>query len=192
MRGKIVTVVGGLGILGIVLGSGILTLLLVPHPSSSWHAAGSGDAVRQAALRKGRTTGLTADLTTPSLSSNAGAAQPVPQGSPSDESQGQSPLSAHDGQPVSIMTIQNAFFTPNSLLAVKGQDISIELHAVDDTYGFNAPDLGIQFVVPQGQTVSVHLPTDKSGVFKFWDHLHPEPGDWSTWKARGTYTVQAP
>lgn len=102
-----------------------------------------------------------------------------------------SPIAADTQQPSGVITIQNGVFSHNSLLARVGQKIVLQLHAADNTYGFNMPDLGIQLTVPQGQTVSVPLPTDKTGSFKFWDHLHPESGDWTTWKTRGVFTVQA-
>lgn len=111
------------------------------------------------------------------------------QTAPADAAQAASPVAANTQQPADIVVIGHGRFSPNSLLAIHGQKIVLRLQATDATYGFTMPDLGIRVAVPQGQTVAVNLPTDQVGSFKFWDFLHPETGDWTTWTARGIFTI---
>ena len=63
------------------------------------------------------------------------------------------------------VTSENWKFTPNVIRVKKGEKITLSLQGVSGLHGFSVPDLGINIPVPQGQTVTVKLPTDKSGSF---------------------------
>ena len=65
------------------------------------------------------------------------------------------------------MTVENFTFSPNTISAKKGEKVTIRLTGVSGKHGFAVPDLGINTVVSEGQTVDVELPTDKSGRFNF-------------------------
>ncbi|MSR87546.1 hypothetical protein EXS70_05290 [Candidatus Peribacteria bacterium] len=65
------------------------------------------------------------------------------------------------------MTAELWKFTPNVIEAKQGEQITLEITSVSGTHGFSVPALGIKETVIQGNTVTVTLPTDKTGTFDF-------------------------
>lgn len=63
------------------------------------------------------------------------------------------------------VTSENWKFTPNVIRAKKGENITLSLQGLSGLHGFSVPDLGINVPVMQGKTVTVTLPTNKSGTF---------------------------
>ena len=56
-------------------------------------------------------------------------------------------------------------FSPATIMAKRGEKVTLQITAVNGTHGFSVPDLGINAAVAAGQTVTVTLPTDKAGTF---------------------------
>lgn len=56
-------------------------------------------------------------------------------------------------------------FIPDTITAKKGEDVVLQIEAVTGSHGLAIPELGVQVKIPQGQTVSVSLPTDTVGTF---------------------------
>jgi cytochrome c oxidase subunit 2 len=45
--------------------------------------------------------------------------------------------------------------------------VTLEITGVSRTHGLSVPELGINETVFQGKTISVNVPTDKTGTFDF-------------------------
>ena len=58
-------------------------------------------------------------------------------------------------------------FTPNSITLKRGEKVTLELTGVSGDHGIGIPDLGINQKFSAGETVSVAIPTDKTGSFNF-------------------------
>lgn len=58
-------------------------------------------------------------------------------------------------------------FTPSAITVKKGEKITLRLTSTDGRHGFAIPDLGINQDMPEGQIVSLDLPTDRAGTFAF-------------------------
>ena len=58
-------------------------------------------------------------------------------------------------------------FTPNVVRIKQGEKVTLEITGVSGTHGLSVPGLGINETIIQGNTVSVTLPTDKTGTFNF-------------------------
>ena len=69
---------------------------------------------------------------------------------------------------VIAITTNTWVFTPNMITAKKGEKVIIQLTGIAGTHGFSSPELGINAMVTPGQTISVTLPTDVAGTFKFF------------------------
>ena len=69
---------------------------------------------------------------------------------------------------VIAITTNTWVFTPNMITAKKGEKVIIQLTGIAGTHGFSSPELGISAMVTPGQTISVTLPTDVAGTFKFF------------------------
>ncbi len=67
-------------------------------------------------------------------------------------------------------------FVPNTIRVKKGDNVVLQIVAIDATHGFAAPDLGIDETINQGQTVTVVLPTDRTGTFQFHCSVPCGPG----------------
>lgn len=65
------------------------------------------------------------------------------------------------------MTSENWKFSPTVINAKKGEKVTIEITGISGVHGFGIPGLGINVPVQPGETVTVDLPTDKTGTFPF-------------------------
>lgn len=65
------------------------------------------------------------------------------------------------------MTAELWKFTPNVIKAKQGEKVTLEITGVSGTHGLSVPELGINETVFQGKTISVNVPTDKTGTFDF-------------------------
>lgn len=65
------------------------------------------------------------------------------------------------------MTAELWKFTPDIIKAKQGEQVTLEITGVSGTHGFSVPTLGINETVIQGKTITVNLPTDKTGTFDF-------------------------
>lgn len=99
------------------------------------------------------------------------SAMPVP-GTDTDEMDVQVDVDA--GVSVEVMTprvvtiaASNFAFSPNGIVAKKGEKVTLRLTSTEGNHGFGVPDLGINTTMFEGKTVDVELPTDKTGTFSF-------------------------
>lgn len=74
------------------------------------------------------------------------------------------------------VTVKNFEFSPNEIHIKKGEKVTLHLIGTEGTHGFAVPDLGINLSVSAGQTVSVAIPTDKTGTFQFFCSIPCGPG----------------
>jgi cytochrome c oxidase subunit 2 len=65
------------------------------------------------------------------------------------------------------MDANNWAFTPSTITIKKGEKVTLELTGVSGDHGISIPDLGINQKFSAGETVSVSIPTDKTGIFNF-------------------------
>ena len=65
------------------------------------------------------------------------------------------------------MTAELWKFTPNIITVKQGERIALAITGVSGTHGIAIPGLGINETIIQGNTVSVNIPTDKTGTFDF-------------------------
>lgn len=65
------------------------------------------------------------------------------------------------------MEATNWAFTPSALTLKKGEKVTLQLVGVSGMHGIGIPDLGISQKFGPGETVSVAIPTDKTGSFSF-------------------------
>jgi heme/copper-type cytochrome/quinol oxidase subunit 2 len=70
----------------------------------------------------------------------------------------------------------NWSFTPSSITATKGEDVTIAVQGVAGIHGFAVPDLGINVTVNPGETVYMKLPTDAAGSYTFRCSIPCGPG----------------
>lgn len=101
--------------------------------------------------------------------------------------------SATDGSPqASARTIQitakNWEFSPKAITVKKGEKVSLAVKSVDGNHGIAIPELGIDQTYNQGETVTIDLPTDKTGTFQFRCSVPCGPGHR---EMTGTITIEA-
>lgn len=65
------------------------------------------------------------------------------------------------------MTAELWKFTPSIVLVKQGEKVTLEITGVSGTHGLSVPGLGINETIIQGNTVTVNIPTDKTGTFDF-------------------------
>lgn len=65
------------------------------------------------------------------------------------------------------MTAELWKFTPNVVRVKQGENVTLEITGMSGTHGLSVPELGINETLIQGSTVSVKIPTDKTGTFDF-------------------------
>lgn len=65
------------------------------------------------------------------------------------------------------MTAELWKFTPNIVTVKRGEKVTLKITGVSGTHGLSVPGLGINETIIQGKTVSVSIPTDKTGTFDF-------------------------
>lgn len=65
------------------------------------------------------------------------------------------------------MTAELWKFTPNVVSVKQDEKVTLEITGVSGTHGLSVPELGINETIIQGSTVSVRIPTDKTGSFDF-------------------------
>lgn len=65
------------------------------------------------------------------------------------------------------MDVTDWSFTPNAITLKKGESVTLELTGIDGDHGISIPDLGIDKKFDAGETVTVAIPTDKTGTFNF-------------------------
>lgn len=65
------------------------------------------------------------------------------------------------------MTAELWKFTPNIVTVKQGEKVTLEVTGVSGTHGLAIPELGINETIIQGKTVSIDIPTDKTGTFDF-------------------------
>lgn len=63
------------------------------------------------------------------------------------------------------VTADNWLFSPSTIVVKRGEAVTLRLSGKAGIHGFTVPELGISQRVAAGQTVSVQLPTDRSGTF---------------------------
>ncbi|HVW66819.1 MAG TPA: cupredoxin domain-containing protein [Candidatus Peribacteraceae bacterium] len=83
-----------------------------------------------------------------------------------------------DANGVNVITVdvQNFQFSPNMIVAKKGQKTQIKLVGVSGSHGFAVPQLGINVRVATGDTVTVDLPTDTAGTYNAFCSVPCGPG----------------
>lgn len=67
-------------------------------------------------------------------------------------------------------------WTPNVIEAKKGEVVTLQVTGVSGTHGMAIPELGINETIIQGKTVTIPLPTDKTGTFSFRCSIQCGPG----------------
>ncbi|MBI5794609.1 thioredoxin domain-containing protein [Candidatus Uhrbacteria bacterium] len=65
------------------------------------------------------------------------------------------------------MTAELWKFTPTVVRVKQGEKVMLAITGVSGTHGLSVPGLGINETIIQGNTVSVAIPTDKTGTFDF-------------------------
>ena len=65
------------------------------------------------------------------------------------------------------MTAELWKFTPNVIRVKQGENVTLAIAGVSGTHGISVPELGINATIIQGNTVSVNIPTGKTGIFDF-------------------------
>lgn len=65
------------------------------------------------------------------------------------------------------MTAELWKFTPNVVTVKQGEKVTLEVTGVSGTHGLAIPELGINETIIQGKTVTIDVPTDKTGTFDF-------------------------
>ena len=65
------------------------------------------------------------------------------------------------------MTAELWKFTPNMVTVKQGEKVALEVTGVSGTHGLAIPELGINETIIQGKTVTIAVPTDKTGTFDF-------------------------
>lgn len=66
------------------------------------------------------------------------------------------------------ITISASAFTPNTVIVNQGDTVHINLTALDDTYDFTQPDMGLSLTVPKGETKLVQFDANTSGKLTFY------------------------
>jgi len=56
-------------------------------------------------------------------------------------------------------------FSPSTIIASVGENVTIQIVGIDGIHGFAVPSLGINVSVAAGETVNVTLPTDTAGSY---------------------------
>lgn len=70
--------------------------------------------------------------------------------------------------PVKVaVSVENWVFRPSMLRFKKGQAATVTLTGVSGVHSFAVVDLGINQSINAGQSVSVTIPTDRTGTFAF-------------------------
>lgn len=67
-----------------------------------------------------------------------------------------------------LMTVTNFKFEPAQITVKKGEKIKLQVTAIEGTHGLAIPDLGVNVSVAPGQTVTIDIPTMKTGTFSFF------------------------
>lgn len=62
---------------------------------------------------------------------------------------------------------QRYFYTPNRITIKKGEQVTLELTALDFMHGFSLPDFKIRTDIPPGQGATIQLNPEKEGEFVF-------------------------
>ncbi|HLD71941.1 MAG TPA: cupredoxin domain-containing protein [Candidatus Peribacteraceae bacterium] len=102
------------------------------------------------------------------LGKSRGIIRPVALGSPPPQIAAPIPRAPAIAKEKTIkMTAELWKFTPNIVRVKQGETITLEVTGVSGTHGFSVPGLGISETIIQGNTVSVTIPTDKTGTFAF-------------------------
>ena len=65
------------------------------------------------------------------------------------------------------MTAELWKFTPSVVRVKQGEKVTLEITGISGTHGLSVPELGINETIIQGNTVTVTIPTDKTGTFDF-------------------------
>lgn len=91
--------------------------------------------------------------------------QPTPVVRPSDDYRASKP-------PISSrtidITVRNWAFSPANISAKKGEKVTLRLTGESGVHGFAVPDFGINKPVRPGESVTVQLPTDTPGTYRFF------------------------
>ena len=58
-------------------------------------------------------------------------------------------------------------FSPSTITAKQGENISLHLMGIQGNHGFAIPALGINETMSQGESKLVKIPTDKAGTYEF-------------------------
>lgn len=83
-------------------------------------------------------------------------------------SSGSSTTSSPSAKRTIDISVDNWVFSPSTVTAKKGEVLEIRLTGIAGTHGFAIPDLGINQTVAPGETITITIPTDKAGTFKFF------------------------
>lgn len=66
------------------------------------------------------------------------------------------------------VSVDNWKFTPNVITIGQNEIVVLELTGINGAHGLAVPGLGINVQILPGQTVTVNVPTDKTGIFDFF------------------------
>ncbi len=74
------------------------------------------------------------------------------------------------------MDVSNFQFAPNVVTFKKGENVIIRLTNIAGEHSFQSTALGIDTIVPEGQTVDIPVPTGTAGVYDFRCGIPCGPG----------------
>jgi plastocyanin len=63
---------------------------------------------------------------------------------------------------------QGNAYTPDTIIARKGDTVHLTIHAVDRDYNFTQPDYGFNVAIPKGSTQSIEMSVSAPGTFTFF------------------------
>lgn len=88
---------------------------------------------------------------------------------------GQSSVPAPSGARTVRIEASDFIFTPSTVQVKTGEDVIFEITSTQGDHAFSIPDLGMDFQpVPNGQTIAIRIPTEKSGVYQMvCGPMHP-------------------
>ena len=66
------------------------------------------------------------------------------------------------------ITTRNWAFSPANISVRKGEKVTLRIIGEEGVHGFAVPDFGINKTVRPGEVVSVDLPTDATGSYRFF------------------------
>ncbi len=63
------------------------------------------------------------------------------------------------------VSVSDIEYSPNTITVKKGEEVALDITATTGVQALVIPDLGVNVVVAEGQTLSIAIPTATSGTF---------------------------